>query len=172
MLKDDDWKLALEDARFRHNALMQLLYINDGQAVTLLRLYLTMTIAAAGAAASIFLGTWALPREFAWALSSAALLLIISAGCCSLATMGRGVNLPGRGAEFWLWAAREEVDREEAFRTYLTNLKEKHEVNRRRNERQANALLAGKIGGLLVVPIAFAVGGYCHLTQQGWPVSQ
>lgn len=158
MLEKDDWKLALEDARFRHNALMQQIYAGDTQALSLLRLFLTIAVAAAGGALSIFLGTWELPSEIAWALCSAILLFLASAISCTTAIMGGAVNLPGRGAEFWLWAASEDVEREHIFRSYLTNLNEKHDTNRRRNDKQATALLFAKIGGLAALPVSVLVG--------------
>lgn len=162
MLEKDDWKIAIEDARFRQNALMQLIYAGDRQALSLLRLFLTLAVAAAGGALSIFLGTWSLPIEAAWALSAASALLLGSAVSCTLAIMGGAVNLAGRGAEFWLWAAEKSVTREEAFIAYLQNLEAKHETNKVRNLKQARALMVAKIGGLIATPIAAAIGASAY----------
>ena len=171
MLEKDDWKFALEDARFRHNALMQLIYSGDNQALVLLRLFLTMSLAAAGGALSVFLDSWSLPIEVAYSLSAASLLLLSAAIACTFAIMGEPVNLPGRGADFWLWAADKTVEREEVFQSYLRNLNEKHQVNRRRNDKQANALLAAKIGGLTALPVAVLVGATTYVIRHGWPLS-
>ncbi len=51
-LSDDQLKVAIDDARARQAALLQSIYFNDQQALRLLRLYVTLGLAAAAGAIS------------------------------------------------------------------------------------------------------------------------
>lgn len=162
MLTDDTWKTAIEDARYRHNAVVQLVYAADNQALGLLRLFVTVGLAAAaGAASRITIADTFDPLM--WSLGAGATALGIAALYCLKAMASADINLPGRGAEFWLWAADIKGGQDEIFRQYLETLKEKHAVNNTLNERQTSALYWAKLGGALsplvaLLAAAFALG--------------
>ncbi|RUZ54102.1 hypothetical protein, partial [Mesorhizobium sp. M7A.F.Ca.CA.004.05.2.1] len=158
MLNPDDWKLAIEDARFRHNALVGLIIASDNQALALMRLFLTVATATGAGFASVIVPHTLIQTPLAWSLAAATLAMVYSAWQCFRVISPRIINLPGRGADFWLWAADATGTREEVFRQYLKVLAEKHEINKSVNESQASALRWAKLGGILSPMVALVVG--------------
>lgn len=158
MLSNDDWKIALDDARKRHEALTALILFTDTQALNLLKLYLTLGIAAASGAFAGLTSLAVIPFAVSCALIGASLLMLIGSFFCFEAMATVNVSLPGRDAEFWLWAAREDVPREEAFRAYLENLIPKSTQNRNTNRETALALNRAKMCAVLT-PLAMLLAG-------------
>lgn len=159
VLSEDDWKIAIEDARLRHGAVVNLIYFTDTQAMALLRLSVTIGIASASGAIAGLARDYLVPKPLGWALAAATMALAAGSWFCLRAMRTSKINLPGRGADFWLWAAGPEVNRENAFRVYLENLKEKHIDNNKLNIRNSFALRCAKIICGVVAPLAaLAVG--------------
>ena len=65
--------------------------------------------------------------------------------------------MPGRGAEFWIWASHEDVMRLDVFKAYLENLKDMTERNIRLNEKTGGHLATAKKFGLAAPVFAFIV---------------
>ncbi len=165
MLEKDDWKLALEDARHRHNAILGLIHAADNQALALMRLYMTLGSAAAAGAVSVFSLQPSVAVPVASALASAVGVLAYGAFKCFSVLDTASVNLPGRGAEFWLWAANERIERVEVFKNYLTTLSEKHRINNEVNDKQTASLRRAKLAGIFTPIAALIAGATAALAQ-------
>ncbi|ODR98396.1 hypothetical protein AUC68_08105 [Methyloceanibacter methanicus] len=151
-------QFAIDDARQRHAALTELIYFTDSQAMALLRLYSTVGIAMASASAALFAADPPVSTALAWALASATVVLVIGAVFCWLAMQTLQVSLPGRGAEFWLWAMDARVTAASAFTKYLENLEKESVWNREVNDTTSQHLMAAKIAGVLAPAFAFGAG--------------
>ena len=159
LVEKDDWKLAIEDARVRHAAVVNLILSADAQAMNLLRLYVTVATATASGSATAFSSTVAaLPWAAGYGLSVATLCFVVGAYYCFLTMRSATINLPGRGAEFWLWSLHENVDRTDVFRTYLENLKIKTEMNNAVNNSNAKNFRYAKQFGMAAPLFALIVG--------------
>jgi hypothetical protein len=158
MLSKDDLKMAIDDARVRHAAVVQLIYFTDQQAMSLLTFYTTVGIAAATGAVAAWAGTTVVPHAAAWALGSAVPVAFVAALFCFFAMRTSKLSLPGRDAEFWLWALEPRVKRKDVFVAYLKNLRDKNGQLARLNKRTGYALRGAKISGMLLPLIALTVG--------------
>jgi hypothetical protein len=159
MLSGDDWKVAIDDARTRHAALTNLIFFTDTQASGLLRLYLTIGAAAASGAVAGLTKSAPLPFATSWALIGLAAALLLGSWFCFRATETSVLSLPGRGAEFWTWAAREDVPRELVLKSYLDNLVPEIQINRKLNAVTAVALSHAKLCGMIAPGVALVAGG-------------
>jgi hypothetical protein len=157
MLKDDELKFGAEDARSRHAALLQLIYFTDQQAMALLRLYVTLGLATASGALAGFVSQ-AVPRVAAWGLLAGLVTLVAGSAFCFRVMMSSSVGLPGRGAEFWLWAEREAtVDFHHVLSEYLIQLEKTTAEDRELNKRNVAALRKAKLIGM-TVPLTALLG--------------
>jgi hypothetical protein len=155
MLSADELKFAIEDARARHEADVALICFNDNQAMTLLGYYGTVGIAASSGAAAGLAGTITIPNAVTTALLGVAVALLIGSAFCVWAMRHADISLPGRAADFWIWAQRPEVTMDHACAEYLRDLDQKMRNNDKINVHGAAWLWRAKICGL-VAP-AFAV---------------
>jgi hypothetical protein len=151
-------RIAIDDARARHAAVVALIYFTDTQAMGLLRLYATLALATASGVAASLAGNATVPRPLAWALATATVVLIAGAAFCLRAMQSGVINLPGRGASFWLWASGPNVDQAGWARAYFDNLIEKSRLNEALNLRTARALRLAKLCAV-ALPIAAAAAG-------------
>jgi hypothetical protein len=158
MLDKDDFRVIIEDTRTRHAAVVALIYFTDGQAMALLRLYVTLGIATASGAAAGFSGTLMIPRPVGWALAVATVVLTVGAAFCLRAMQSGAISLPGRRAGFWQWAITPEVTRDEVLRGYLENLVAKTAQNDALNARTAKAHAYAKRCSVMVPIAALAAG--------------
>lgn len=159
MLEPDQLKFAAEDARARHTALVQLIYFTEQQATSLLRLYITLAVAAASAAVAGWGGQSIISGPLTWGLGAAAIVLIAASMQCYRAMAPAEIGLPGRGPEFWLWALNDDgVDYKHALTTYLRNLDETINKDRETNRRAGAALKWAKRIGIGAAPAAVIVG--------------
>lgn len=158
MLADEDLKIAIDDARARHAAIVQLIYFTDSQAMSLLNYYTTIGVAAATGAVAALSTDTILPRAAGWALASAVPFSVAAALLCFFAMRTTRINLPGREADFWIWGMNPAIDRKRVFIEYLNNLKSKNELNTRTNERTGRTLRAAKISGIAIPLISLASG--------------
>jgi hypothetical protein len=158
MLADEDLKTAIDDARARHVAVVQLIQIADTHAMSLLTFYTTLGVAAATGAAAGLSNAALLPRAAGWALASVVPVAVFSAVFCFLAMRTTRLNLPGREAKFWLWALDPAVARRDVFVEYLKNLATKNELNNRVNERTGGFLRIAKLSGIAIPVISLSVG--------------
>ncbi len=143
-LDKDDFRTILEDARARHAAVVALIYFNDTQAMNLLRLYLTIGVAAASGAIAALTNNTAIPVATGWALAAATIVMLFGSFLCLLAMASGTINLPGRDPDFWLWGLNPQIEKPEVLKRYLENLSEKAEVNRKLSERSGIALTYAK----------------------------
>ena len=166
MLKREEKQFAIEDARVRHAALLQMLLFTDTQAMSLLRLYATLGVAAASGATAGFVGSFlTVPDPFAFALFGAAAVFFVGCLFSLWAMRTANVSLPGRGAEFWLWATDPKVTFDHALDSYLKELAGKGDMNLAVNTRAAFHLRSAKRCGAWSPVVAFAFGLGAYL----WP---
>lgn len=129
-------KTILDDVRGRDNALLTMLLATDRQAVSIFRVYVTLTLAVVSAAvAGLF------NRNFAaepWVLGGAGVVVSgLSLACwfCIMTIRSAQVALPGRGAEFWSWARDPKVTMDDFLDAYLAQSlsaqNNNHDVNSR-----------------------------------------
>jgi hypothetical protein len=166
MLDPGDWNTAIDDARARHEAGVGLIYASDTQALALLSLFSTLGLAAAAGVAATIPAKAILPSPLGWCLVVSVLILSLASWHCFKALGKSAINLPGRGAEFWLWAAAAPDAREEVFRLYLSDLEEKQDLNRALNKRQTDHLGVAKLSATLT-PLAALITGLLASHFQG-----
>jgi hypothetical protein len=163
-LAKDDLRTVIEDARARHAAVVALIYVTDSQAMSLLRLYGTLAIATASATAAGLAPGSIVSKPLAAAAAGATAVLVLGCAFCLHAMMvGAKINLPGRGADFWLWALDPDVTRARILTAYLDNLKERGALNDRVNTRTARALRYAKFCAIAAPPVALLCGGLAFL---------
>ena len=157
-LAESEFRTIIEDARTRHAAVVALMYVTDTQAMSLLRLYVTLGIATASATAAGFGPSAMFARPVAWALAVGAIIFMIGAAFCLRALRPSKINLPGRKAEFWTWAMLPNVERDTVLAAYLDNLQEKGAMNDGCNARAADALKWAKRCGAIAPLGALLLG--------------
>ncbi|WP_027523332.1 hypothetical protein [Bradyrhizobium sp. Ec3.3] len=157
-LTTDDMRFALNDARERHKATVDLITGMDRQALSFLQLYVTLAGAALSGAGVILLSTAAAyPRALGAGLLAFAAPLVIGAIVCIITIWPANISPPGRDPDFWQWADREDVTAEMAYRAYLANLAVKVKQNELLNIRVSNWMLAAKIAGIAAPVLGFFV---------------
>lgn len=157
MLTADETRFALNDARQRQAALLELIYSIERQAGSLLSLYVTLGLASASAATAIILGTIEVPTAVGVGLLAALVMLLAGAWFCFGAMKSALVGLPGRGAEFWTWAHHPDNDFAKVAQQYLSVLQAKQDRDRKHNQATAKSLAWAKRMGILT-PLAALVG--------------
>jgi hypothetical protein len=68
------------------------------------------------------------------------------------------ISIPGRNADFWLWAIRPEIKTCDVVEAYLKNLDQKNEQNNALNAQMARTLQRAKKAGVFS-PLAAIVCG-------------
>lgn len=161
----EDLRFALDDARRRHAAVVDLLAANDRQALGFLQLYVALAGGAlSGGAAIVLSATTSLPRPLGFGLFGFALPVVIGAVFCMAAVWPSDINLPGRKPDFWKWANK--VPAEEAYMAYLDNLSVKEAQNSRLNMRLSQLMTWAKGLGV-AAPIIALMAGAAAL-RLGW----
>ncbi len=153
----EELRFALDDARRRHSAVVDLIAANDRQALGFLQLYVALAGGAlSGATAIIFSVSTTLPRALGMGLLGFAASLVLGAVLCMAAVWPSDINLPGRKPDFWIWANG--VSAEEAYFAYLKNLEVKERQNSKLNARLSKLMLGAKLLGV-AAPIVGAIVG-------------
>ncbi|WP_267423178.1 hypothetical protein [Methylobacterium sp. GC_Met_2] len=166
MTEADLTKLALDDVRVRQKALLDLILFQDQQAMGLLRLYVTLGIAAAsGSLATIF-------SNEAWKSALGAGLLVavaplsLGTAYCFRATWAASIGFPGREPNFWQWASHPDIEEGGVREAYLAQLSDSMEVNHGLNAKCATLIKWAKLCGALTPAVTVFIGlvTYCVLT--------
>jgi hypothetical protein len=156
----DDMRFALNDARERHKATIDLIIGIDRQALSFLQLYVTLAGAALSGAGVILLSTTSnYPRALGVGLLAFAAPLLIGAILCIITIWPAKISPPGRDPDFWQWADREDISTDVAYRAYLTNLTVKAKQNDLLNVRLSNWMLAAKTAGIAAPLLGFFAAG-------------
>lgn len=115
-----DLKTILDDVRSRDTALLTMLLATDRQAMALFRVYVTLTAALVSVAIAVIFGD-ALRFDIWVAAGSGAAALGLSISCwfCIQTIKTATVALPGKGAEFWQWAIRDDITKDAVIEAYL-----------------------------------------------------
>lgn len=164
LLTKVDIRTVIEDARLRQTARVALMQANETKAMSLLRLYMTVGIAAASGALALVTQQRPLSAALGWGLLAATLVAIVGAALCLSASRQSDINLPGRDADFWEWAARDDVTAEHAVLSYLGDLQKGIELNRAVNTKNAKALLWAQRCAV-ILPLAALVVGAAAVCQ-------
>lgn len=168
-----DPRIIFEDARHRHAGVVALIMATDMRAMALLRVYVTIGVAAAaGAVGLLFSRQPSLPMPVGWALLAVVLCLGFGSYWCFRVMRTTPINLPGRTADFWLWAIRPDVTTEAALQAYLQNLLIKNDQNDALSASMSRKLNIAKWAGMLS-PLAAVLAGLIAaalLSVQSTPV--
>lgn len=153
----EETRFALDDARQRQAALLNLIYSIERQASDLLRLYVTLALAAASAATASVVTKSSILSVLGAPLLAAVFALSIGSWFCFRAMKSAPVCLPGRGADFWIWAQDTRITFEDAAKAYLTELKDRQTRDQRLNRLTAEDLAMAKRIGIATPIIAIIV---------------
>lgn len=156
-----DPRIVFDDARARHASVVALIMAKEVRALALLRIYVTIGVAAAAGAIGVFFtspSAATLPRPAGWALVAVVFTLSAGSFACFRAMRSDPVNLPGRLGDFWLGAIDPARSTAEVLTAYLTNLNSKSDQNDELNKRLAKWLDWAKWAGMLT-PIAALLTG-------------
>lgn len=152
-LTPEDMRFAINDARERHKATVDLIAGIDRQALSFLQLYVTLSGAAISGAGFILLSNAPnYPRALGIGLLGFALPLVIGAVLSIITIWPRDINVQGRDPDFWQWANSEQVTSDQVYRAYLDNLAIKASQNAKLNTQQSRLMLWAKVAGV-VAPI-------------------
>jgi hypothetical protein len=161
MLNSEELRFAIQDARTRHAAIVELIYATDRQAMALLGLYITLGLASASGFVAGLNSDSIVPAELAAALFVAVLMFFAGIMLCFRAMKLVDINLPGRTADFWIWADGPSLDATKAYREYLQELDQKHATNDKvSNYASIKLAWAKRIG--LWTPMVSAAGGIAY----------
>lgn len=156
-----DPRIVFDDARARHAGVVTLIMAKEVRALALLRIYVTIGVAAAAGAISVFFAPASplvLSRPVGWVLIAVVLGLSVGSFACFQAMRSDPVNLPGRLGDFWLGAIDPSRSTNEVLTEYLKNLRIKSDQNDELNKRLAKWLDWAKWAGMLT-PLAALVAG-------------
>ena len=157
MLDKDELKIAIEDARARQSALVSLIYFIDTQAMNFLRCYITIEAGAVSLLVAAAASSWTFKAEICGSAIGILATTLIASFYCFRAMPTANITLPGRGAEFWVWALDKDIEHDDVAKTYLRDLEKSTTSNREVNARSARALQFAKLWGA-VSPLV-GVGG-------------
>jgi hypothetical protein len=158
MLSCEEYRFAIEDARTRQAAIINLISATDSQAMSLLSLYVTLGIASASGMVAALSAPFAHPGALFAALSVSAAMFVTGSVYCFKAMASAAINLPGRQAEFWCWAAGPSISFETACVEYLSHLQPKHEMNDAVNLAASMSLRIARGIGIAAPPAATMTG--------------
>lgn len=140
-----DPKIMLDDIRARDVALQNMLLATDRQAVSLFRVYVTLAAAIISASVAGIMRDDSLIDS--WVLIGVGLTasgLALACWFCIWAIRTAKVGLPGKGAEFWQWARRDDIEDDVALDAYLAQTLEAQSVNLEVNRRSSSCLRKAK----------------------------
>jgi hypothetical protein len=147
-----DLKIVFDDVRGRDAALLNVILAGDRQAVALFRVFVTLVVALVSATIAASLSTTV---SLTWGMVTGAILAIagLCAACwqCIRAIRTANMALPGKRAEFWIWARREDIDEETAVNTYLEQSREAQDTNHKVNTQSAASLKLAKLMAVAAV---------------------
>jgi len=149
MLERDELKIAVEDARARQTALVQLMYFLDTQAMNFLRTYITIEAAVVSAIVVAISNAWPFKVELLGSLFGLFGSILVGSFFCFRTMRTVTIILPGRGPEFWTWALDKEISHDEVALAYLQSLEGSINENRRINEASSKELDRARFCGLL-----------------------
>lgn len=149
MLEKDELKIAVEDARARQAALVQLVYFIDTQAMNFLRTYITIQAGTVSAIAIAAGSSWSFKVPLLGSLLGLLVSTLIGSFYCFHTMRTVSITLPGRGSEFWKWGLDDEVPHDDVAVAYMDSLEETMTKNRAINEASSKALEKAKLFGML-----------------------
>jgi hypothetical protein len=160
MLDKDELKIAIEDARARQAAVIQLQYFLDTQAMNFLRMFITIQAALVTATVAIWGGQdW---TQFKAVLVGSSIgvffALIVGTGYCFRVMRTMQVTLPGRDPNFWLWGLDKTVTHDEVAVGYMQDIEQATITHSEANEQSAHAFKLVKIWGVSA-PFFGVLGG-------------
>ncbi|HVI28862.1 hypothetical protein [Hansschlegelia sp.] len=166
MEKSDLRKLAVDDVRARVKAWHDLVLFVDKQAADLLRLYVTLSVAAASFSLGIFKPD-PLKGCMAAGLTAIAATLIVGALYCFKAIDDPDVELPGEDGDFWSWAVEEKVSADEVIAHYIKRADISAKKLKEGNERQAKAYRTARRLGVAAPMAGALAAGVSYLVLSG-----
>lgn len=154
---------VLEDTRERNRELVELIKFTDAQALSLLQLYITVSLAAAAGSIAAMTSPHMLVQAAAWGGFASIVPLVIGCFFCLRATRVDLLYLPGRGAEFWQWASHRSLTQRVVIAEYLKSQIETQQHNRSINAMTAGSLKRAKYGGIAAAATGLGVAAAAFL---------
>lgn len=155
-----DPRVIIEDVRLRHAGVVALIMAMDTRAMALLRVYVTIAVAAAAGSVGLLLSpTPSLPAPVGWALLAVVICLGVGSYLCFRVMRTTPISIPGRKADFWLWALRPDVTVAIALQAYLDNVQLKSDQNDALNAQMTRTFNRAKLAGMLS-PVAAVLAGF------------
>ncbi len=158
MFKDDEWKTAIDDARQNHAAVIDLIFFTERKALGLVRLYITLALASAGGAVEGLSTSTLLSTSSGLGLMFASFVFGYGSWKCFRTMRISKISLPGKPAEFWLWAQDSAIEKADFVGTYLQQLHDSNQVNDELNRRMSSDLSAAMNAGLAAPVVAVSIG--------------
>lgn len=159
MLTTEDRRFAVDDARRKHQAIVDLIAAGDRQAIGFLQLYIALAVAALSSGAAALLSqAVAVPRPISVGLIGFGLTIALAALATLVVLWPSNIRLAGREPEFWEWAEQNQVSMDQTLRAYLVQIGEDIAINRRTNARMGRAMLLAKCLGAMA-PVIGAISG-------------
>jgi hypothetical protein len=157
-----DPKIILDDVRSRDVALLTILLATDRQAVALFRVYVTLAAALISAAvAGAIKANEAVDVWITVGVGLSASGLARACWYCIVAIKTAKVGMPGKGAEFWQWARRDDISEDVALDAYLNQALTAQDTNIEVNRRSSNCLRMAKrlgVGSVALGAIVLLIG--------------
>ncbi|QRG07920.1 hypothetical protein EZH22_06020 [Xanthobacter dioxanivorans] len=113
---------AVEDARERHKAVIELIRFTDQQAISLLNFHAALGVALVSGAAACLGKDPLVPAFVGIAFGAGAICFIAGAWCALKVQASATISLPGREPKFWIWAAHGEIGNDLVFEEYMNSL--------------------------------------------------
>ncbi|MCV9934774.1 hypothetical protein OIU35_00215 [Boseaceae bacterium BT-24-1] len=145
-------KNILDDVRARDAALLNMIVAIDNHSLALFRIYVTLAVALASAAVVGSASTTGRVDAWTvWGAGSAALGLALACHFCILSIRSVKLGVPGKNADFWQWAIREDVTYEAMLEAYLQYSDQTQQQNYRVNDHSTKCLKIAKRLGVASV---------------------
>lgn len=152
-LSPDVIKVVFDDVRARQSALLGLIYFVERQAMNLLRLFITAGVAMVAAFAAGVQSVNPILHSLYPSALAGLVLTTVGAAFCFRAMKTVELNLPGRGAEFWLWLLdNPHVETTAQLRFYLEDLEKQQADTRVVNVSNARSFERAKKVAVLTPP--------------------
>lgn len=166
-----DLKVVLDDVRARDTALLNMIVAIDRQALALFRIYVTLAVALGSAAvAGAYSSTANVNSWIVWGAGSAALGLAVGCHFCITTVRSAKLGVPGKNADFWKWALRDDISEEAMVDAYLKYSDDAQQQNYRVNDQSTRSMRIAKRLGVASVVIggSIAIAGATGLASKAW----
>ncbi len=166
-----DLKNILDDVRARDVALLGSIVALDRQALALFRIYVTLAVALGSAAvAGAYSSSGNVSAWIIYGAASAACGLAVACHFCIVTVRSAKLGVPGKNADFWRWAIRDDVTEQYLIEAYLELSEKAQQQNYSVNDNSTRSMRIAKRLGIASVLIGgvVALAGATGLGPRAW----